>query len=78
MREGIARVIVRNIQDARKQLECELTERILIGFDGEYPTEWADYICKETLSEITDIDVPDSETEIQTKYGALKVRIKRK
>ena len=78
LREGIARVIVRNIQDARKQLECELTERILIGFDGEYPTEWADYICKETLSEITDIDVPDSETEIQTKYGALKVRIKRK
>ena len=78
LREGIARVIVRNIQDARKQLECELTERILIGFDGEYPTEWADYICKETLSEITDIDAPDSETEIQTKYGALKVRIKRK
>ena len=76
-REGIARVIVRNIQDARKQLECELTERVKISFVGNYPTEWTDYICKETLSDIAEIDNADFETNIETSDGNIKLSIKR-
>ena len=77
LREGIARVIVRNIQDARKQLECELTERIQIAFDGEYPAEWAEYSCRETLADITDVGKADLETEISTQTGTIKLYIKR-
>ncbi|MBQ7324754.1 MAG: isoleucine--tRNA ligase [Clostridia bacterium] len=52
-REGFAREIIRNIQDARKQLGCEITDRIAIEImEGEMPAEWVDFICSETLSSI--------------------------
>ena len=78
LREGIARIIVRNIQDARKQLECELTERVMISFDGNFPEEWTEYICRETLSDISDIDSPDFETDIATQNGNIHLQMKRK
>ncbi len=52
-REGFAREIIRNIQDARKQLGCEITDRIVIEItEGEIPAEWVDFICSETLSTV--------------------------
>lgn len=51
-REGFARDIVRNIQDARKQMGCEIMDRISIEFIGSYPTEFRDYILDETLSDM--------------------------
>ena len=77
LREGVAREIVRNIQDARKQLNCELTERISISFNENVPCEWIDYICNETLSDIVDITECDFTCEIETSNGKAKVCIKR-
>lgn len=54
-KEGMVREIVRNIQDARKNLQCEIMDKIYISFEGNVPVEWIDYICNETLSEIAEI-----------------------
>lgn len=56
--EGLARDIVRNIQDARKQINCDIMDNILISLEGEYPQKWTDYICKETLSRISEVKNP--------------------
>ena len=63
-REGLARDIVRNIQDARKQMGCDITETISISITGDYPEEWADYICRETLSTIRAVSQPVTTVEI--------------
>jgi isoleucyl-tRNA synthetase len=54
--EGLARDIVRLIQDQRKDTGCEYTDRIRVGLVTESPTligaikEHRDYIAKETLA----------------------------
>ena len=53
-REGLARDIVRHIQEARKQLDCDIMDRIKVTITGTYPTQWVDYIQTETLSRIID------------------------
>ena len=62
---------------------CDAGEIRRITLDGAADRYDKSYTLHEHMvcdkcGKITDIDVPDSETEIQTKYGALKVRIKRK
>ena len=57
--EGLAREIVRNIQDARKQLDLEITDKIKIELSGEYPKSFVEYICSETLGEITIVESED-------------------
>jgi isoleucyl-tRNA synthetase len=52
--EGMARDIVRNIQEARKQMGCDIMDRIVIEITGDYPKQWADYIQTETLCHIAD------------------------
>ncbi len=75
--EGLARDIVRNIQEARKQIGCDITERIHLEFEGEVPEKWIDYICKETLGRIIKIENPikiitvenDNEKDLSVKIG---------
>jgi len=56
IREGLARELVRTIQDRRKELGCEFTDRITIGLVTESPelkaaiAQFSDYICGETLA----------------------------
>jgi isoleucyl-tRNA synthetase len=77
-REGVARELVRNIQDARKQLSCDMTERIEVCFKGERPPEeWLEYICGETLSNLSDFDDFDTQCEIAGNDGKIFVGIKR-
>lgn len=57
-KEGLARDIVRNIQDARKNIGCDIMDRIKIEISGDAPAEWMDYICQETLSDIAAISDP--------------------
>jgi isoleucyl-tRNA synthetase len=56
--EGIARDIVRNIQDARKQIGCDIMDKIAVDISGGYPTSWLNYITKETLSDIREVKKP--------------------
>lgn len=56
IREGLARELVRTVQDRRKELGCQFTDRISIGLVTESPElkaaieQFADYIKGETLS----------------------------
>lgn len=77
LREGCAREIIRNVQDARKQLGCELVERISINFKANVPNEWREFICSETLSKENEISNADLTINITTQIGEVIVEIKR-
>ena len=72
-REGLAREMVRHIQEARKQMGCDITDRIIISVTGEYPKEWTEYICRETLSEIG--VVAQAATTVEIEGEALVIAI---
>ncbi len=57
--EGVARELVRNIQDARKQLDCQITDRIKVELVGDYPVNYKDYICGETLATMGKVNSPN-------------------
>ncbi|MBQ8416879.1 MAG: class I tRNA ligase family protein, partial [Clostridia bacterium] len=76
--EGIAREIVRNIQDARKQIGCAITDRIRICVtEGEAPADWLDFICGETLAELGSVETPDTVVEIAGDAGKIAIAIGR-
>jgi len=55
LREGIARELIRTVQDARKQAGLEVSDRIVLGVHGTAPVEAAlqhyrDYLMSETLA----------------------------
>lgn len=76
LEEGLARDIVRNIQDARKQLEFNITDKIEIELLGNYPTNWVEYICSETLSSIAKIENPRHEEVLTSEAGDVTIKIK--
>lgn len=76
--EGDAREIVRNVQDARKQLGLELVERIYIKLVGDYPKEWLQFICSETLSKVADFEDFVFEGNVELSKGVVKFFLKRK
>ena len=71
--EGLARELVRKIQETRKQLDLEITDRILIEINGNYPKLYEKYICEETLGKITTITNEDITVEIED----ISIKIKR-
>lgn len=73
--EGIAREIVRNIQDARKKLELNITDKIQIALVGNYPTMHAAYICNETLATI--VDIAEAEADLVLETEGIKIYIKK-
>ncbi|MBQ3004893.1 MAG: isoleucine--tRNA ligase [Clostridia bacterium] len=78
--EGLAREIVRNIQDTRKKIGCEIMDKILIYSPDEdvFPKEWTEYICSETMSSYQEINDFDSEIEIVTDDNRkIKVYVKK-
>jgi len=75
--EGMAREIVRNIQDSRKQLNCEISDRIKIELTGDVPTKWTEYICGETLADIENITKPDTTCEVISNDKKVTVLIKK-
>ena len=64
IREGLARELVRTIQDRRKEIGCEFTDRIAVGIvtdSVELRTvieQFGDYIKGETLAVEMDFRLP--------------------
>ncbi|MEE8451250.1 MAG: isoleucine--tRNA ligase, partial [Thermoguttaceae bacterium] len=82
--EGLAREVVRAIQDRRKELDCEYTDRIAVGLvtdSKEIRTaveQFADYIRGETLAiELGTTIVPDAEpVELKVAGSELTLYVK--
>ena len=74
--EGLARDIVRNIQDARRQIGCEITDTISLAFEGNVPEQWLDYICQETLGQLSTVPAPEIVIEIGSEKGnSIKISV---
>lgn len=74
-KEGLARDIVRNIQDARKNMGCDILDTIKVEISGAAPEEWLDYICKETLAELAKVSEPMASFTIDDEDAAIEVKI---
>ena len=67
--EGVARDAVRNIQDARKSMNYNITDRIVIAIDGDLPEASVAYICGETLASVGPVPVPDTVVTVEGDNG---------
>ena len=67
-KEGLARDIIRNIQDARKQMGLEIMDRIKVEFAGFDDEEWTEAICKETLADIAVVGEPEVTLNISSEF----------
>ena len=75
--EGMAREIIRNIQDSRKSLDCEISDHIKIKLEGYIPQVWVEYICNETLSVINNLDEYDLTCEVTSNGNKAIIYIKK-
>lgn len=75
--EGMAREIVRNVQDSRKALNLEISDRILLTLEGDVPTNWLEYIAEETLADFKEFDKADLTCEVLSNDNNVKVNIKK-
>ena len=80
--EGLAREIVRSVQDARKQAGLEVSDRITLGVSGSQAVTAAleahrDYVMTETLATQWDISQPDplysAERTLGEDYWTIKI-----
>ena len=77
-REGLAREVVRNIQDARKSLDLNITDRIVLDVvSGELPEGWTDYICGETLATLGRVETPETTVNVAEGKEAMAIAIAR-
>jgi isoleucyl-tRNA synthetase len=73
--EGLARDLVRVIQDRRKEIGCEFTDRIEVGIVTESMTvqqaieKFRDYIARETLAESLRLEALDGVKSIREKVA---------
>jgi isoleucyl-tRNA synthetase len=81
--EGIAREIVRTVQDARKSADLEISDRIVLGISGSELVEQAiaihgDYIKTETLADsmvsADKVDGHRSEKTLEDQHWAISLR----
>ncbi len=74
--EGFARDIIRNIQDARKKIGCDIMDKIQIEFMGNVPQDWIEYICSETLSRSGKVDEPTISISVNDdEFGEVTIKI---
>ena len=74
--EGMAREIVRSVQDARKDLLCEIDDRIKIEINGPLSDKSTQYVCNETLADICKIEKPDFECDVIANDMTVNVKVK--
>ena len=72
--EGVAREVVRNVQDARKQLDLNITDKIKLCLEGNVPQNFVDYICGETLANLENIADQDADMKLETDGVVIKIK----
>lgn len=79
--EWIARDLVRTIQDARKEAEYNVSDRIKLSISWDKIKEildlFKDYIESETLSKITSLPDFDIEKNLEIDEGKFEIRLKK-
>lgn len=75
--EGLAREIVRYVQDARKNLNCEISDRIKLQLDGELSEASIKYICRETLADLAEIVEVDFNCKVIANEKEVIVKMKK-
>ncbi len=75
--EGLVREIVRNIQDTRKSLNCKISDRIKVNIESSLNSKYLEYICNETLSDITNLEEWDTELNVIANDIKAVVKIKK-
>lgn len=75
--EGLAREIVRNIQDTRKNLKLEINDRIYIDLDYNLKEDLKKYVCNETLSTLTKLEEYDNLIKVTSNDILVNVKIKK-
>jgi isoleucyl-tRNA synthetase len=78
--EGVAREIVRSVQDARKQAGLEVSDRIVLGVSGSAAVEKAlsshrDYVMTETLATEWSVGQPKPLFSIERELGEEKWQV---
>lgn len=79
-REGIAKDLIRTIQNQRKEIECEYTDRIEVGVVSEDASavravqEHQAMICAETLAVSLQLEQLSGVKPVDTEYGKVFVR----
>ena len=76
--EGVAREIVRNVQDARKLLNCNIVDRISLQINGALDSKWIEYVAKETLADVQVVENKDYEFKLEDKDIEVFIGLKRK
>ena len=75
--EGLARELVRNIQDGRKELGLEISDRIKLEINTNISDKLLDYICNETLADLCDLDSYDLLLKVSSNGKEVEVKIKK-
>ncbi|GAP63320.1 isoleucyl-tRNA synthetase [Ardenticatena maritima] len=72
-REGLARDIVRHLNQLRKEADYNLTDRIVVWVHGdsvqEVLDEWRDYIAREALATEVKTDAPPADVDAQQRVA---------
>jgi isoleucyl-tRNA synthetase len=79
-REGIAKDLIRAIQNQRKEIDCQYSDRIEVGLVSDREDvqlaveEHRESICKETLALRLDLSAIAGVAGIETEFGSVLVR----
>ncbi len=79
--EGLSRDLVRVIQDARKDLNCDFTDRIEIGIVAEAPElqaateQYGEYVTRETLATAISLEALESVEPVSVKIGDYEAQV---
>ncbi len=79
--EGLSRDLVRAIQDRRKDLGCEFTDRIAIGIETDWEElasaieTFMEYLCRETLADKITLEPLDGAQPIELKIGEATAKL---
>ncbi len=81
IREGLARELVRTIQDRRKEMGCQFTDRIAVGVVTESHElnaaidQFRNYICGETLATAIESAVIARADPINIQIGEIAITL---